>query len=110
MTVGADGKPREITVEEAHGPGELARQLRDAVKQWRFEPESIAGSAYPTRLRQDFNFSVQEAAVPPIAKCPEDVSDHVRLPGQSSCLPIFEVSIEMDNKTLGREMRVDNPR
>lgn len=103
MVVGADGRPAQVTVEDTLGAGDLARTLRDAALQWRFEPEIVDGQPYPTQVRQDFTFGYEKAPGVAPKPCPLDAAAHARAAGQTTCFAVIEMLL---TKVLGGTVRV----
>lgn len=93
MTVQADGKPDNIVIEEMHGPQAFLREARDAFEKWRFEPESVGDQPVATALRQEYSIGLAEKTPPSGPPCPKDTSGRVLAPGQTSCLPMIEVTL-----------------
>lgn len=90
FVVGKDGKPREIAVEAADGSAR--KVVQSALRQWRFEPESIGGQPIETRLRQDFLFR-EERTKMAFPVCPPDASGRVLAPGQRACSEPYEMLV-----------------
>lgn len=93
MTVQADGQPNDIVIEELQGPAAFQREAREALRKWRFEPESVGGQPIATAIRQDYSIRLEEKAAPSGPPCPEDTSGRVLAPGQTSCLPMIETTL-----------------
>lgn len=93
MTVQADGQPTNIVIEELQGPQAFLREARDAFRKWRFEPESVGGRPIATTIRQEYSISVAEETAPSGPACPKDNSGRVLAPGQTSCLPMIEITL-----------------
>lgn len=55
LTVGIDGKPRDITVLKKLGYG-LDEKAVEAVRQWRFEPATREGKPVETKIQVDVTF------------------------------------------------------
>lgn len=107
FAIDARGRPVDIVVETPR-TGEFAREMRDAVAQWRFEPATPAAAESSARFHQDFVAYKAGSTRPEMPGCPADASDRARVSGQGSCLSVIETVFE-EPKQLGREVRVDNP-
>ena len=94
MTVQADGKPTNIVIEELQGPQAFQREARDAFAKWRFEPESVGGRPIATTLRQEYSISLAEKAPSAGPACPMDTSGRVLAPGQTSCQPRIDITLQ----------------
>lgn len=94
MTVGADGKATNIVIEELQGPQAFLREARDALRKWRFEPESAGGQPIATMIRQEYSISLDDKAAHSGPPCPLDAaSGRVLAPGQTSCLALIETTL-----------------
>jgi TonB family protein len=56
--IGRDGAVQDVQV--ISGPPELAQASTDAVKQWRFKPRRVKGSAVPMQTRITLNFKLPQ--------------------------------------------------
>lgn len=55
VTVGSDGKPRDIVIEKRLGHG-LDEKAVEAVRQWRFEPATIDGTPVEVKIHMSVAF------------------------------------------------------
>lgn len=93
MTVQPDGRPADIEIEEFQGTQATRREARDALRKWRFEPETVAGEPIATRVRQEYSMWLKEQEAPRGPPCPADTSGRVLAAGQTSCLAAVESMI-----------------
>lgn len=84
FTVGRDGKPRDVFVEDGQGPTEMRRNVRESIMRWRFEPEIVDGAPIETFVRTDFTFAKKGSTVA-VPGCPDDTTGRVRATGQPAC-------------------------
>ncbi|TWG88199.1 outer membrane transport energization protein TonB [Luteimonas sp. J16] len=59
IDVGADGRPREVSVVESSRHRDLDRAAVRAVQRWRFEPATRDGVAVPATVQQVISFDAQ---------------------------------------------------
>lgn len=103
--VGPTGQPTAVEVQSAPGTDAFATTVREALQQWRFEPEQRAGQPIVTRLCAPFRFTlVGRDGEPDARHCPP-IEGRVAVAGEVR--PLAEVEVTA-SRASGRPRRRGN--